>query len=147
MARQRCRDEQQRIFLAGCSVNLQRILASSPIDSTARRVTSQRAAAKEDQQIGREELAYLVKRIERKQRLLKLVLGIKSHAQHKNTVYKAGIGVKQFRAEKEPRALSEYLLCGRETQRLNNELCVIRKARKFAFKAQQEHNAAAERNT
>lgn len=122
-------------------MNLHSILTSSPIDSAARRVTSQAGCATDAALLSREELAALVQRLSRKQRLLKLVLGITNKRQHKNTVYKAGKGLKQFRAAKEPRALTEYRLCGREIARLNDELANLRRLRQMVANAENECKA------
>jgi hypothetical protein len=94
-----------------------------------------------DTALSREELAKLVQLTTRKQRLLKRVLGIKTKSQHRNTAYKAGKGIRQYRADKEPRALVEYLRCGREIERLNRELADMRRARQYAAKLESEYKA------
>jgi hypothetical protein len=122
-------------------MDLHAILTSTPIDRVARRVVSQLGAAVGDTPLTQIELAALVNRINRKQRLLKRVLGITSKGQHKNTVYKAKKGIKQWRVEREPRAMTEYLRCGREVQRLTNELAELRKLRRFVAEAEHETQA------
>lgn len=126
-------------------MDLHSILTRSPIDAAARRVTS--GGVEVDGPMTREELAALVHRTARKQRLLKLVLGIKTKAQRKNVAYKASKGIPQFRANKEPRAFTEYLRCGREIQRLTRELAAMRKVRQFVARAEQECRALMETRT
>jgi hypothetical protein len=82
---------------------------------------------------------HLKNRLERKQRLLKLVLKIKSDALHKNLKQDAKKGWPNYRLKKEPRAVAEYLLCGREVQRLNTELAALRGVRKAVAEANKEH--------
>ena len=122
-------------------MDLHALLTSTPIDRVARRVTSQAGAATADTPLAREELAALVHRLCRKQRLLKRVLGIRNKSQHQNTTYKARHGIKQIRAKVEPRALTEYMRCGQEIARLNSELAALRKVRQFVAEAEQESKA------
>jgi hypothetical protein len=122
-------------------MDLHAILTSTPIDRVARRAVSQLGAAVGDTPLTRTELVALVNRINRKQRLLKVVLGIKTRAQHTNAAYKASKGIKQYRAAKEPRAMTEYLRCGREVYRLTNELAELRKLRRFVAEAEHETQA------
>jgi hypothetical protein len=123
------------------AMNFHAILTSNPIDRVARRVASQAGVSQADSPLAREELAYLMRRTLRKQRLLKQILGIRTKAQHKNTTYKSNHGVKQFRAEKEPRALDEYLRCGQAIQRLNVELANMRMVRRFVANAENEYKS------
>lgn len=123
-------------------MDLDAILAAEPINGTARRVTSQRGAATEDTPLSREELVELVNRLQRKHRLLRRVLGIKNNSQHQNTLYKARHGIRQYRAAKEPRSLTEYVRCGQEMQRLIQELAELRKVRRFVAEAQREYKEA-----
>ena len=120
-------------------MNLEEILVRSPVNSMARQVTSQKNVSEEDKPISTNEIVLLVTRFSRKQRLLKLVLGIKTKAQHKNTIYRFNAGFKQFRASKEPRAMAEYVICGREIQRLNYELSEMRRARRFVAELEDQN--------
>lgn len=72
---------------------LLRVIASTPINRQAGLVASQRHCVSEDVAIGRDELIVLLDRLQRKQRLLKFILRIKTPAQLTNTVsrHKAGI--------------------------------------------------------
>jgi len=98
-------------------------------------------------QMTRNELAALVQRLSRKHRLLKRVLEIKTKRQHKNVTYKALKGIRQYQTEKEPRSLTEYLRCGKEIQRLTNELSEMRKARQSAAQTARETKALMALNT
>lgn len=112
-------------------MNLDAILTRLPVDRVARRVTSQAGAATVETAITRDEIIALVARLCRKQRLLKFVLGIKTKSQHTNTTYKASKRIPQYREATEPRAMAEYLRCGREIHRLSVELAEMRRARRF----------------
>ena len=114
------------------TMNFHAVLTSLPVDRVACRVTSQAGIAQIDAPLYGKELAEVKNRLERKHRLLKHILGIKTKAQHVNTRYKASKGINQFRARKEPRAFKEYVRCGTEINRLNTELSEQRKARQFA---------------
>jgi hypothetical protein len=123
------------------------VLNSAPINKQAAIVTSQRHVATADTPLTRDELAALANRLLRKQRLLKHVLGIKTKRQHKNMTYKAAKGIPQYRAAKEPRALTEYLRCGREIQRLAEELADMRRVRRFVAEAENECKALMAQRT
>ena len=60
-----------------------RILTSTPINGTAARVVSQSRATDEGP-LTRDELIEILKRLERKHRLLKLALGIRNASQQRN---------------------------------------------------------------
>jgi hypothetical protein len=107
------------------------VLNSEPINRQARVVTSQRHVAAGDLPLTREELVTITNRLQRKQRLLKLVLGIKTKAQHANTIYKFNRKIPQFRRTKEPRALVEYVRVGQAIARINRELAELRAVRRF----------------
>lgn len=116
-------------------MDLHAILIRAPVNKLAASVVSQRGAAP-DSPLSREELAYLVQRLSRRQRLLKAVLGIKTPSQHANTVYKHKKRIPQFRAAREPRALTEYLLIGQQIQNLNCELAELRRTRQMVAAAE-----------
>jgi hypothetical protein len=119
-------------------VNLHSILVRSPIDGVAARVVSQRNAATEDAPMTREEICAILDRLRRKHSLLKMVLAIKTKAQHANLRYKYGKKLPQFRQRKEPRAFTEYIRIGNEMQRLLDELHEMRKLRRFVAAAERE---------
>jgi hypothetical protein len=120
------------------NMDLHALLISTPIDRVARRVTSQAGAATVDTPLTKPELVALLQRLGRKQRLLKRVLKITNKRQHMNTVYKANKGIPNFRCATEPRAVTEYVRCGREMQRLNGELADLRRLRRFVADAEWE---------
>lgn len=113
-------------------MDLHAILIRAPVNKLAANVVSQRKAATADTPLTREELIYLMDRLDRKSRLLKHILGIKNQSQRRNVHYRHNKGVKQFRRLKEPRAFTEYLAIGHNMQRLNQELAELNKARKAA---------------
>lgn len=107
------------------------LLVRSPIDRITRLVTGQRAVAKQDRALTREELLEILDRCSRKQRLLKRVLQIDNKRQHKNFVQKWNIGVRQFRVEQEPRAALEYVRLGQMMLRYLEELTQLKAQQKL----------------
>jgi hypothetical protein len=119
-------------------MNLDAILASSPINQTAARVVSRRRGIEEPTNMAREEIVALKARLERKQRLLKRVLGITTKAQHKNLVYRMNTGRMMLteRGKNEPRSALEYKLVGEQIQRLNVRLSELRAERRAVAMAE-----------
>ena len=107
------------------------VMNNSPINRQAALVTSQSGCVESDLPLTKPELVYLVDRLKRKHRLLKLVLGIKTNAQHRNLMYKYNKRVSQFRQRNEPRAFTEYIRVGRDIQRLVVELTTLKAIRRF----------------
>ncbi len=122
-------------------MNLHAILVRAPVNRLAASVVSQRRTAAEDEPMSRDELCYLLDRLQRKQRLLKRVLGIANATQHRNVMYRASRGFRQFRFEKEPRAFTEYRLLGQQMQGLIRGLAELKQQRREAWAA--EHGADA----
>lgn len=102
-------------------MNYQDFAAMVPVNGRAARVVSQKGCTG-DTPLSKDELLELVARLQRKSRLLKLVLNIKNKAQHKNLIWKSNKGFKTQRATAEPRALVEYRRVGVEIQRMLNEV-------------------------
>ncbi len=111
-----------------------KIFSNYPINKQTAIVVSQSGCQDEKGFLSFDELVYLIGRIERKHRLLKRVLGIKTKAQHTNLTYAFNKRRKQFRQQAEPRAFAEYIRCGAEIRRLQLELAVDRKCRQMASK-------------
>jgi hypothetical protein len=107
-------------------MKLHDILIRSPVNRVAARVVSQKHAATDDAPLSKADLVYLLQRLERKHRLLKLVLGIRTKAQHVNLRYKHSRNLPQFRKAQEPRAFTEYIRVGHDMQRLIAELAAIK---------------------
>jgi len=101
------------------------VMNNSPINRQAAIVASQKNCVEQDFDISRQELIYLTERLERKHKLLKNVLQIKTKAQHKNFMYKYNKRIPQFRMEKEPRAFVEYVRVGQNIQKLIEELAQL----------------------
>jgi hypothetical protein len=120
---------------------LLKVLNSTPINRQAAVVARQKFCDREDRPMSREELAAITSRLQRKQRLLKLVLGIRTKAQHVNTLYKFNNKIPQFRFKAEPRALVEYVRVGKAIQRINAELAELRSVRRFVAQAEQAWRA------
>lgn len=117
-------------------MNLDRILTSSPVNTTAARVVGRRRGIEDPGSLSREELIEIVNRLERKLRLLKVVLGITTKAQHKNLVWKFNKGFKSNRFKSDPRAVIEYKRCGEEKQRLSRRLQELRAERRAIAEAE-----------
>lgn len=111
---------------ADLTLDLHAILVRAPVNRLAAAVVSQRRSAKADEPLKREELIYLISRLERKHRLLKQVLGVKTKAQHVNLMYKHKKRLPQFRQKREPRAFLEYVALGQHIQRLVRELAAMK---------------------
>ena len=122
-------------------MKIEEILLREPVNRLAAAVTSQRRVATLERDMSRKELADIVARIARKRRLLKRVLGIKTQSQQTNLMIKFNKGLPQYRANKEPRAFTEYVALGRQMAMLNKELSEMRRARRFAAEAEQEMKA------
>lgn len=107
------------------------IFAMSPINAAAARVVRFGASAEPPVLTRLERYAILV-RLERKHRLLKLALGIRTNAQHKNVMHRHAQGIRQFRQSKEPRIFAEYVRVGSEIQRFSRAIAEERAARRSA---------------
>lgn len=119
------------------------IFVRAPVNKLAAVVVSQKGVAETDTPLTREELARIVERLGRKQRLLKRVLGIANKSQHRNAIWKDNKRLIQYRAQNEPRAFVEYRRIGQEMARLNVELAEMRKCRRLAaWYGDKTHNAA-----
>ena len=121
-------------------MNINEILVRSPINRSTSHVVSQKGCS-DDRPIAREEIAYLVSRLQRKHGLMKTLLQIKTKRQHKNAIHKMNAGVQQFRSAKQPRIFAEYVRVGNDIQRLTDELSVLRKIRQFVAQAENEWKA------
>lgn len=102
------------------------ILTRCPVDRTTRMVTSQRNVSESDGPLSKQDLIDITERCIRKQRLLKIVLGIRNKSQHSNFVYRYNKGWKQKRSAREPRAAQEYIRLGEMMQRFNAELSQLK---------------------
>lgn len=109
--------------------------AMVPVNGRAASVVSQRGI-ESDKPLSREELIEIVARLERKSRLLKLVLHIKTKAQHKNLMWKTNKGHRTVRSAAEPRSVKEYKRVGLELQRMHAAIREINTAARAA-KAEQ----------
>jgi P2-related tail formation protein len=105
------------------------VLTSVPVNHTAARVVGRRRGLEEPSTMTREELIDLMKRLERKLRLLKVVLGIDTKAKHRNLLYKTGKGMRTYRGSANSRTVEEYIRIGHEMQRMNRTLQALRVAK------------------
>lgn len=108
-----------------------KILYATPVNKKTAIVVSQSGCVKSDEPLTKSELVYLVDRLKRKHRLLKVVLGIKTKAQHTNLMYKFNKKLPQFRYRDEPRAFIEYVRVGQDIKRLVGELHELKTIRRF----------------
>ncbi len=115
--------------------HLLRVLNAVPVNRQAAIVTRQAGCVEEDTDLTKPELVWLVDRLRRKHRLLKHVLGIKTKAQHTNLMYKYNKRIPQYRQRDEPRAMAEYIRCGKEMKRLIDELARLKDVRRFVAQA------------
>jgi hypothetical protein len=81
--------------------------------------------ARSDEPLTRVELAYLCERIMRKQRLLKLVLGIRNRRHQKNLKHRFNTGNRPGVVKREPRAWTEFRSCGEQVVRLQGEIAAL----------------------
>ena len=115
-------------------MNLSDIFAMTPINRTAARVVSQKGA-QQDKDLTRSELASIVNRLTRKQRLLRMVLRISTGAQHANFIRRMSQNRSAGERQKaNPRAAEEYRRIGVEIQRLNLCSAEIRDKNRIAEK-------------
>jgi hypothetical protein len=125
-------------------MNLDRILASAPINQAAARVTASSRTPVPVGDLTKDELLALWRRLERKLRLLKQVLKITSKAQHKNLMtainsgrrHRPGVGMLRLTAN--PRTALEYKRVGEEMQRLQDRIREPNLAAKAARRAARE---------
>lgn len=100
------------------TVDFSDIILSNPVNKIAALVSQKSKTI--DFDVSTDDLKLIIQRLSRKQKLLKIVLGIKTHAQHINAMNKYKRGFKQFREGN--RAFPEYILNGNQIQRINREL-------------------------
>lgn len=105
------------------------VLTSAPVNHTAARVVGRRRDLESPSDLTREELIERLQWLERKLRLLKVVLGIDTKAKHRNLIYKAGKGMPTYRGAANSRAVAEYIRIGHEMQRMNRALQDLRSAK------------------
>jgi hypothetical protein len=107
----------------------------TPVNRVAARVTSQRFVVAEEEPLTRKELREIVAKLRRKHQLLKLVLNIKSKAQHVNLLHKYKRNIPNQRTTKEPRAVAEYKRVGEEIQKFSAILLNIRRENRRRLEA------------
>lgn len=113
-------------------MNLHEILIRSPINRTARVVTSQRNVS-DDRALDKQELVHLKARLLRKHSLLKVVLCIKSNAQLENMRYARNRRIDSRRIAKNGRAAHELFRVGEAIQKIDKELALLKEARRVAY--------------
>ena len=111
-------------------MNFQTILVRRPVNKLASIVTSQRRCTQTDEPMSREKLINLIKLLERKSRLLKHVLGIKTNSQYKNFTRKLNNGKYSIRKRQNPRAVCEYILVKENIKKLCEELAKMKTPKK-----------------
>jgi len=116
-------------------MDLHAILIRAPVNKLAASVVAQRRCAPKDLPLTRAELVYLCERVMRKQRLLKQVLGIKSLRQQKNMKHKVNHGRRPTLVKREPRAWSEFRVCGEQISKLQHEIAAINATERLARRA------------
>jgi hypothetical protein len=128
-----CADESTK----EAELNFNDLFAMTPVNRTAARVISQRGVTG-DEPLSKQDLVQISNRLLRKQRLLRLVLGITKASQDLNFKKKARRGIPTNRGLRNPRAADEYLRICPVTQTIQIEL-----ARLNAERKQKARNASA----
>lgn len=105
------------------------LYALRPVNKTAGRVVAQ-ADCSDDKPLTKDELVALVGKLERKQRLIKRVLGVRNKVHHKNIMYRIKKGHINPSNYGEPRLLPEYKRVGEAIQTLTRELARLRAERR-----------------
>lgn len=95
------------------------VFVRSPISGSAAKMLS--GSIFEESEISHEDLVFLLGRLQRKRKLLKNRLGIKSNAQKKNLTWKTNKGCRTYRNALQPRAVQEYIRTGQAMKILNDE--------------------------
>lgn len=101
-----------------------KFVVSSPVNAAAAKAAAGTWA--EVTEINIEDLIYLLGRLERKQRLLKLRIGIKTKAQHKNLKLKINKGLRTYRQSLQPRIVDEYVANGDAIRNLQLRLQTLK---------------------
>ena len=96
------------------------IFVRSPVNGSARNMLTYKEHVETD--IQKDELVYLIGRLERKRRLLNKALGITSKAQRKNLMRKIGKNRMSIRQRENPRGVEEWYRNGIAIRRLCDEL-------------------------
>ena len=96
------------------------IFVRSPVNGSAAKMMSFADGVEKD--IDRDELAFLLRRLHRKRRLLNKAIGVDTNAKRKNLTYKLNQAKNTYRQALNPRGVDEWRRNGQSIRRLNNEL-------------------------
>lgn len=105
------------------------LYALKPANRIASKVVAQ-SKTEHNEVLTKQELVELSNRLLRKQRLMKLFLGVKTRAQHKNLINNYIRGQHNHRIKKEPRLVAEYKRVGEAISILDAELARQRAERR-----------------
>lgn len=98
-----------------------KVMRAAPVNQSARRMIGQARCSVDDQDLSRDDLKAMLTLMQRKARLLKLVLGLNTKAKQKNfrsAMKGRRLGSGYGRAKQNPRASMEYIRLGEEIYRL-----------------------------
>ena len=101
-------------------MNFYEVFVRSPVNRQAAGMLSSSKQIEAD--IGRDELIYLIQRLERKRRLLSKAIGVTTGAQRRNLMWKINKGKKTYRSSLHPRGVEEWRRNGLAINRLKLEL-------------------------
>lgn len=104
------------------------IYARIPINKTAGTVVSQKGCSYVDDDIGIEDLIYIISYLERKRKKLDAVLGVTSYRKKKNIMYKYNKNNRSVKGAKNPRALEAWIFIGTEIKKMTNRIAEIKRA-------------------
>lgn len=115
---------------------LMEVFVRTPIDRTARVVTSQARTSTRDAGLSREDLSFILSRLLRKHRLLKHILGIRTKSQLSNARWLYNRGERLGRFRRDPRAFLEFMRLGEQIQIVHDELALLRRVRQLVALAE-----------
>jgi hypothetical protein len=101
-------------------MNFYEVFVRAPANGQAAGVL--KAATGVEADIDRDELVFLIERLERKRRLLNKAIGITTKAQRKNLMTKINKGHRNCRSAIHPRGVDEWRRNGLALKRLHDEL-------------------------
>ena len=102
------------------------IYARIPINKTSGLVVSQRNCVAVEEDIGREDLLYIITYLERKRKKLDAVLGVTSFRKKKNIMYRYNKKNRSVKGAKNPRALEAWIFVGMEINKMKRKIAEIK---------------------
>jgi hypothetical protein len=104
------------------TLNLNQIFLRTPVNRNAFLATSQKNCVEVEKDLNFTELTDILNRLNRKNRLLKTLLKIKTKTQHKNLKNKFKQGLIKFRSESNKSLIYEYFSVGQQIENIHLRL-------------------------